>query len=272
MGIKELKKDLSNRAIRPYKGLGQNFLIDREVLKSVVEAAGLKKTDDIIEIGPGTGILTKELLKKAKRVVAFEKDRRMCQILQESLGNFKNLEIINEDFLKSGYRPRQSYKVVANLPYYITSPIIRKLLESNKKPESMILMVQKEVGQRICAVPPEMSILSVSVQFYARPNIIRYVSKKSFWPKPKVDSVVIKITPLIDADLKPIDADLFFKIVKAGFSHPRKQLLNNLSKGLDIDRKKTEELLKKCGISPQQRAETLSIDEWISFSKILKKD
>jgi len=266
MNIKEVKNTLKDYSVVPAKSLGQNFLVDRGALNSLLEAAELKKGDVIIEIGPGTGILTKELLKKSKKVIAFEKDKRMCALLQDSLGKFKNLKIIQGDILTAASKLPKNYKVVANIPYYITSPIIRKFLESKNKPELMILMAQKEVGQRICANPPNMSILSVSVQFYAKAKIIRYVSRSSFWPRPKVDSAIIKITPLIDTDLKPINTDLFFKIVKAGFSHPRKQLLNNFSKGLNLSREKIEKILKESDINPQQRAETLSTEKWIELS------
>jgi len=272
MKIKGLKSTLKNYSTVPSKGLGQNFLVDRGALNNLLEAAELKKGDVVVEIGPGTGILTKELLEKAKKVIAFEKDKRMCALLQDSLGKFKNLKIIQGDILTAAFKLPKNYKVVANIPYYITSPIIRKFLESENKPELMILMVQKEVGQRICAKPPNMSILSVSVQFYAKARIVRYVSRGSFWPSPKVDSAIIKINPLINADKKQINADIFFKIVKAGFSHPRKQLLNNFSKGLNLSREKIEKILKELDINPQQRAETLSTEKWIELSYNFYKD
>lgn len=158
-----------------------------------------------------------------------------------------------------------NFKVVANLPYYIVSPTIRKFLENTGvQPLQMILMAQKEVAQRICAKPPDMNLLAVSVQFYAEPKIIAYVSKKAFWPSPKVDSAIIKIVPKLQrSDL----CQLFFRIVKAGFSQPRKQLINNLSKGLKIDKEKVKNWLLKNGIQPTQRAETLSLDDWLRLVK-----
>ncbi len=181
-----------------------------------------------------------------------------------------------------------NYKVVANIPYYLTSHLIRKFLESANPPTQMVLMLQKEVAQRICAQPPHMSILAVSVQFYAEPKIIAVVSKKSFWPQPKVDSAIIRITPYsspfwqrgVKGDLEqnkilpgpPFTkegVDKFFKIVKAGFAHPRKQLINNLSRGLKIERAEIVQVLKKIGLKPEQRAETLNVEDWIKLAKLL---
>ena len=161
---------------------------------------------------------------------------------------------------------RNSYKVVANLPYYIVSPVIRKLLESKNQPGLMILMVQKEIAQRIVAKPQNMNLLAVSVQFYAKPEIISYVSKKSFWPQPKVNSAILRITPGRSRQ-RPGLCNLFFKVVKAGFSQPRKQIINSLSKGLRMNRQKIENWLLKNKIQPNQRAETLSIQDWLRLTK-----
>jgi len=205
-----------------------------------------------------------------------EKDQDLVRILNNELRikNIKNVEIIKGDILKIGNWKLEignfSYKVVANLPYYLTSPLIRKFLEASNAPKEMILMVQKEVAQRICAKPPKMSILAVSVQFYAKPEIISFVSKKSFWPQPKVDSAIIKIKPLINADKRLINADLFLKTVKTGFSQPRKQLANNLSNGLKMDKGKVKNWLLKNNIQPTQRAETLTIEDWLKLLKSYK--
>ena len=260
-----IKNLLKNQGMRPSKRFGQNFLINKRVLKKIVEAADLNSQDTILEIGPGIGTLTQELAKRAKRVIAVEKDFSMINILKETLKDFKNVEIIWDDILK--INPKAD-KVVANLPYYIVSPVIRKFLESYEvQPRKMVLMVQKEVAQRICSKPPRMSLLAISVQFYARPKIISYVSKKSFWPQPKVDSAILQIDPLITADRKQINADLFFRIVKAGFSQPRKQVLNNLSNGLKLKKGMVKSWLLKNKIQPSQRAETLDIEDWINLSK-----
>jgi len=252
--------------IKPVKRLGQNFLTNKHVIKKVIQTAGLQPKDVILEIGPGTGILTQEIAKRAKKVVAVEKDARMVKILKESLKDFKSVEIINADILNYQLQTT-NYKLIANLPFYITAPVIRKFLESKNPPKEMILIVQKEVAQRICAKPPKMSILAVSVQFYANPKIISYISKKSFSPVPKVDSAIIKI--VLHKKYKDINIGLFFKIVKAGFSHPRKQLANNLPKELKLNKEKINDLLLKNNIKSSQRAETLSIKDWIQLTKVL---
>jgi len=276
MNVKNVKNLLKNYGIRPSKKLGQNFLIDKKVFEKILGTAELLKTDTILEIGPGIGNLTLKLAEKVKKVIAIEKDRKMCQILKKTLQDFnvKNVEIIKEDVLKIQYGSMAkllngyNYKVVANLPYYITSPIIRKFLEFKKPPEAIVLMVQKEVGQRICASPPKMSVLAVSVQFYADAKIISYVSKKSFWPEPKVDSAIIKIVPLKVKFSKKF-TEKFFEIVRAGFSQPRKQLINNLSKKLNIKKERVKEWLLKNKVQPSQRAETLSVDKWQKLTKTL---
>jgi len=282
---KVIKNLLEKYGIRPFKGWGQNFLIDKFILKKIIDSADLKKSDIVLEIGPGIGTLTQELAKKvhpvkslrskfngAGKVIAVEKDRKMAEILRELLEcwNVKNVEIIQEDVLKLDPKPYtlKPYKVVANLPYYIVSPVIRKFLEGvDVKPRQMILMVQKEVAQRICAKPPDMNLLAVSVQFYAKPEILFYVSKNSFWPSPKVDGAVLKIIPLTDTNRKLTDTKLFFQIVKAGFSQPRKQLCNNLANGLKLNKEKTKNWLLENQINPIQRAETLSIEDWLNLTK-----
>jgi len=270
--------------IKPIKHLGQNFLIDKNTVRKVMKTADLKPEDIILEIGPGLGALTQELAKKAKKIIAVEKDARMCQALKEQLKDFDNIEIINQDILKfeiiklfKNLKLKiKNYKIVANLPFYITAPVIRKFLESENPPQEMVLIIQKEVAQRICPRPPrlrqgyggqaKMSILAISVQFYAEAKIISYISKKSFRPRPKVDAAIIKIKP---ENKYQTDGAKFFKIVKAGFSQPRKQLINNLSKKLKINKQKINSLLFSAGVEPTQRAETLSINDWLDLSKVL---
>lgn len=265
--IKNVKEILDQYNIKPSKGLGQNFLIDRIILDKIVKAAEIKPADIILEIGPGLGVLTQELAKKAKTVIAIEKDIKMCETLKENIKDLKNVEIIQNDILKLPISNYLRYKLVANLPYYITSPVIRKFLEAENKPELMVLMVQKEVAQRICAKPPKMSLLAVSVQFYAKPEIIEYVSKQCFWPKPKVDSAIIKIKP---TDKIQIDADLFFKIAKAGFSQPRKQIAGNFRNVLKLSKEETELWLSQSKIGLTQRAESLDIESWIKLVRSFK--
>jgi len=253
--------------------MGQNFLISRTVLKKIVKAGNLKPSDIVLEIGPGLGIITKELAKVVKKVVAVEKDKKLADILKKELDNngIKNIQIINQDILKfqvSSFKLKESYKLIANLPHYITGPVIRMFLESVKPPKLMVLMLQKEVGKRICAKPSKMSKLAVFSQFYGEPEIVEFVSKKSFWPQPKVDSVILRIKPLISADKRLIKSDrkLFSNIVRAGFSQPRKQLINNLSKSLNLSREKAKNWLKKNSIQPTQRAETLTVKNWLDLT------
>ncbi len=247
---KYIKELLEKHGTSPLKRLGQNFLVNKGVAEKVSKAADLKPDDIVLEIGPGIGVLTQELAKKAQKIIAVEKDPKMTEILKETLSGFKNVQIINKDILKFPVNSEQrtannkelfivrcslsaNYKVVANLPFYITAPTIRKFLETEYPPKEMVLMVQKEVAQRICARPPKMTILAVSVQFYAKPEIISYISKKSFWPQPKVDGAILKISAF-NQRRKPAFNQRFFRIVKAGFSHPRKQLANNLANILKL--------------------------------------
>lgn len=288
---KVVKNLLKKYQARPSKKLGQNFLVDKNVLRKFINACNLKPKDHVLEIGPGIGTLTQEIAKKAKQVIAVEKDSKMCEILKELLDCWKvgNVKVVNKDILKldpKRYIPSaKPYKVVGNLPFYITAPVIRKFLESEEQPKEMILGIQKEVAQKICACPrryakrcgraksPQMSILAVSVQFYAKPEIIAFVSKKSFWPSPKVDAAIIKITPQ-KLSMRPGLADVFFRVVKAGFSHPRKQLVNNLSKELNPpaggDKEKVKNWLLKNKVQPSQRAETLTVKDWLNLTKSFK--
>lgn len=265
MSASSPKNILNSLDIKPSKGLGQNFLVDKNALNKIIKAADIKSNDVILEIGPGLGVLTKELAKRAKKVIAVEKDKKMIAVLRETLKDYKNVEIINADALKVKLDTK-NYKVVANLPYYITSPVIRKFLESENQPNTMILMVQKEVGQRICSKPPDMNLLAISVQIYSKPEIVSYISKNSFWPKPKVDSAIIKISDIKKPD---INTNLFFKIVKAGFSQPRKQLVNNISKGLKLTKETALRFLNANGIDSNRRAEILNVKDWINLTNNL---
>ena len=262
---KIIKELMVKQGVKPNKILGQNFLIDKNILEKIIDSADLKPTDVVLEVGPGIGALTKELSLKAGKIIAVEKDKNMVEVLKKTLSDYKNIKIINGDILKIKNYKIKNYKVVANIPYYLTSPLIRKFLESANPPSEMILMIQKEVAQRICSKPPDMSLLAVSVQFYAEPKIISYVSKNCFLPAPKIDSAIIKITPRRPTSREAgsrTSPDLFFRVVKAGFSHPRKQIAGNLAKNLKIDKKTAQEWLKKNSIDSAQRAETLSVEDW----------
>jgi 16S rRNA (adenine1518-N6/adenine1519-N6)-dimethyltransferase len=272
---------LKQHNIEPKKRMGQNFLIDKNILQKIIKAADLSRKDTVLEIGSGLGTLTQELAQKAKKVIAVEKDKKLAEILKEILKDYKNIEIIQGDVLRfdiersdlvQSRRSRsegrtlnlKNYKLVANLPYYITSPAIRMFLESKNLPQEMTLLTQKEVAQRICAKPPRMNLLAVSVQFYGQPKIISYISKNCFWPRPKVDSAIIKIGKIKKP--KNFNIKRFFQIVRSGFSSPRKQLVNNLSKMSKIDREKIKKALTECNLDIQVRAGNLSVENWIKLS------
>jgi 16S rRNA (adenine1518-N6/adenine1519-N6)-dimethyltransferase len=276
-----IKKLLLNYSTRPIKRLGQHFLTDKNVLQKIIQAANLRPEDIILEIGPGIGTLTIELAKRVKKVVAVEKDFKMLAVLKEVLKDYKNVKIVQGDILKVNLkkfnlRPN-GYKIVANIPYYLTSRLIRNFLETKNPPKEMVLMIQKEVAQRIIAGSPKTNLLAVSVRFYAKPEIIYFVSKKSFWPQPKIDSAIIKIT--VSKKQSKINKNLFFKIVRAGFLQPRKQILNNLSKGLalsmpkglKLDKERIKSWLRQNKISPTQRAETLTVNDWLNLVKTFLK-
>jgi len=269
---KFFKELFQKYSFHPSRRLGQNFLIDKDVLDNIIKAAELNKNDIVLEIGPGLGVLTKELSKRAKRVIAVEKDKKLVKILKEKLARLKNIEIIEGDILRLTTDDLQlttGYKVVANLPYYITSPVTRKFLEGKRPPRLMVLMVQKEVAERICAKPPRMTLLSAAVQFYSHPEIVKIVKKECFWPKPKVDSAIIRIANIREykCEFSRINPELFFSVVRAGFTQPRKQLKNNLKR---IFNKDTEGILKKSKIEGTRRAETLSINDWIKICLTFK--
>lgn len=244
------------------KSLGQHWLKDPEVLGEIAEAAEISSGDTVLEIGPGLGTLTSRLLARASRVVAVEFDAELARKLP---GQFpgKNLTVVNEDILRFDLSVLpQGYKVVANVPYYITSKIVEKLMTADNKPSLAVLLVQKEVAERIAAEPGEISVLAVSTQIFAETELDIEVPRQFFTPPPKVDSqvVVLRTRP---EPLVPVDQQKqFFRIVKAGFSAKRKKLRSSLSGGLGIGKSETEELLKKAGISPDSRAEDLSIEQW----------
>jgi len=271
--MEPIKKIIKKYKIKPSRRLGQNFLIDKKVLRKIIKAAGLKADDVVLEIGPGVGSITRELAKRAKEVIAVEKDPKMTEALKESIKGAKNVKILTEDVLKFKLSDLdlQAFKVVANIPYYLTSHLIRKLLETENPPELMVLVIQKEVAQRICAKAPKMNLLAVSVQFYAQPKIVSYVSRNSFLPKPRVDSAIIKIKPRpLPNPLPKSDLNKFFKILRGGFSQPRKQLLNSLSQGLNLDKETIRIWLLENGIQPSQRPESLKIRDWINLTRCCK--
>jgi 16S rRNA (adenine1518-N6/adenine1519-N6)-dimethyltransferase len=250
--------------LKPKDYLGQNFLIDEIALNEIVSAAELKKSDTVVEVGPGLGVLTQQLAKRAGKVMAIEKDRAMLDILDLNLKGMDNVKVINQDILRFNVDKEITgpYKVVANIPYYLTSHLFQYFLALKNRPQLMVFLVQKEVGERVTADPGDMSILAVSVQLFADPEIAARVDKRSFWPIPKVDSMVLRITPKQEP-IKLKDEKEFFRIVKVGFAAKRKQLHNNLANGLKLPPEKVGEWLARNKIDPKSRAEDLSVQDWV---------
>ena len=246
----------------PKKSLGQHWLKDPEILADIAEAAELTGDDVVLEIGPGLGTLTSRLLARANSVTAVEFDADLARKLP---GQFpgKKLTVVNQDILQFDLNQLpKNYKVVANVPYYITSKIVEKLMTAENKPSIAVLLVQKEVAERIAAEAGNMSVLSVSVQIFAEAELDIEVPRQFFTPPPKVDSQVVILRTRNNPLITPEDQRDFFRIVKAGFSAKRKKLRSSLSGGLGIDKSVAEELLKNAGISPDVRAEDLSIEDW----------
>ena len=272
MNRQELVDYLRANQIWAKRTMGQNFLVDEQALAQIVAAADIQPTDTIVEIGPGLGVLTSELSKRAGKVFAIEKDDKFAEVLKTQYTS-SNVKIINQDALDfdpGSYQLKaNSYKLVANIPYNITSLIIRKFLEGEDKPEMMILLVQKEVAERIIAQPGDMSLLAVSVQFYAEVKIVAIVPKESFFPIPKVDSAIIKLK--VKSQKHKVQSREFFRIVKFGFAAKRKTLENNLSAGMHIKKDDAHDIIKKADFQAKIRAEDLSVEDWIRLFEIIKE-
>ena len=250
----------------PKKELGQHWLTDRIILSEIADAADIRSTDTVLEIGPGLGTLTSELLRRSDHVIAVEFDPELARKLPGQYPG-KNLTVTNEDILSYDLRHLpQDYVVVANVPYYITSKIIQKLMTSDNKPRIAVLLVQKEVAQRVAAEPGDMSILAISAQVYAQAKLGIEVPREFFTPPPKVDSQVIILETRRAALVAPANERRFFRLVKAGFSAKRKKLRSSLSGGLAITKPAAEELIRSAGLTPESRAEDLSVDDWIRLT------
>ncbi len=274
--ISQVKDLLRQSGLKAKKRLGQHFLADEGALKCILSAAELSQQDTIIEVGPGLGMLTERLAEMAGEVIAVELDSKLASTLAKRLAPFPNLRVIHADILKVPPPPQlledyltlpelsrsYEYKVVANLPYYITSPIIHHFLEAPLKPSLMVIMVQREVGEAITSKPSKMSLLSLSVQFYSKATLIARVPAKSFYPPPKVDSVILRLDTHLAPPVEVSDTDSFFDIIKCGFGSRRKQLRNSLAQALGIPPSQVVSLLEKAGLEPKRRAETLSLEEW----------
>jgi 16S rRNA (adenine1518-N6/adenine1519-N6)-dimethyltransferase len=251
--------------LRPNKGLGQNFLQDNCAIQEIVNAAYILPTDDILEIGPGLGNLTRYLALTARHVTAVELDNNLFPALESVLAPYKNVRLVPGDILRlnpADLMDRPDYLVVANIPYYITSAVLRHLLESGGHPRRMVITMQEEVARRICARPGKMSLLALSVQVYGIPEIVAYIPAEAFFPPPKVDSAVLRVEILPKPLIPTALLDKFFTLIKAGFAQKRKTLRNSLSGGLGIAPAEAERVLTEVGIDSMRRAETLSLDEW----------
>jgi 16S rRNA (adenine1518-N6/adenine1519-N6)-dimethyltransferase len=255
--------------VGPKKSLGQHWLKDRDVLAKIADDANINANDTVLEIGPGLGTLTSELLRRAKKVVAVELDGELAAKLP---GQFPgtSLEVVNQDILSFDLTTLpENYVVVANVPYYITSKIIQLLTTAVNKPRIIVLLIQKEVAVRLAAKPGDMSILAVSAQIYANVELSDVVPAKFFTPPPKVDSQVVVLKTRPHALVTPEQEKLFFRVVKAGFSAKRKKLRSSISSGLHITKPEAEELLAKAAINPDDRAEQLSLDDWLRLTAIV---
>lgn len=267
---------LHSLGLRPTRGMGQNFLIDQHVLQTIVASAELTAADRVIEVGPGLGVLTWELLQQAGQVLAVELDKRLAARLREEFADAQQLQVIQADILKlppadifeqAGLSAESPYKVVANLPYAITSPVLRHFLEAAHKPGLLVILIQWEVARRITATAGNLSVLAHSVQIYAQPEIVARVPAGSFFPEPAVDSAILRLqvypTPAVAVD----SIDALFRVIKAGFLQPRKKLSNALPGGLaamgqQIPRETAVAALEAAGVAPERRAETVTLEEW----------
>lgn len=263
--IGDLQLAMKLAGIKPNKNLGQHFLVDRPSLEAIMAAADLCPDDTVLEIGPGLGVMTKPLSERVARVVAVEADQTLSSILRR--GASSNLEIVEADIMTYDLTQLPTdYKVVANIPYYITSKIIRLMMEASNPPSVMSLLIQKEVAERIVTVAGHQTILSLSVQYYARPEVVQVVERYNFWPAPNVDSAVLRIvrrpSPAFAADPTKL-----FRLIKASFGEKRKQLKNALAGGLNTDTQTTATLLVEAGIGSMARAQELDWSDWEGLYK-----
>lgn len=256
--------------VKTKKHLGQHWLFDELMLDSMCEAADVGNGDLVLEVGPGLGTLTEKLLNKGAEVWALEFDESLIPGLKKKFSSFDNNEfhIEQTDILKYDFnKPPAGYKVVANIPYYLTSNLLRKMCEAENHFSKAALLIQKEVAERVCAQPGEMSILSVSVQFYCEASLGELVPARLFTPPPKVDSQILKLKYRHEPLFSDVDTSKFFRLIKAGFSEKRKKLRSSLSGGLHISKTEADDLLSSVGISPDLRAQQLSLDDWYKLYK-----
>jgi 16S rRNA (adenine1518-N6/adenine1519-N6)-dimethyltransferase len=269
-----LRKLLQAHGMRPLKSFGQHFLVDRGVLERMVAAAELQSSDQVLEVGAGTGVLTRELARRAGRVVAVELERDMLRLLRATTAAYANVEIVERNLL--AFDPgtafgEQPYKLVANLPYYLTAAALRHFLENAHPPALLVVMVQYEVARRITASPGDLSLLGVSVQLFGKPRLLERVPARAFYPPPQVDSALLRVEVAPVVTLAPQERAAFFRVVQAGFSGRRKQLHNALVQGLALPATTVRACLARAGIAPERRAETLSVAEWLHLWRLLEE-
>lgn len=286
-----IKSILSKYNLAPNKFLGQNFLVDQNVLDKIIETADLKAGDNVLEIGPGLGTLTDALCRAGANVAAIEKDKELIPVLKDNLKKYKNLSIINDDFLQIDFEKVKTlllgngvsklnletpfpsershtpinYKIISNIPYYITSPVIRKIFSFPVKPTEIVFLVQREVAERISAKQGDMSLISLFVQFYGTPSVIEIVKPESFFPKPKVESAILRISIDKKRKISQEKVNALWHLAKIGFSSRRKTLVNNLSAGFRLPRKNFEDIITSLGFTDKARAQELSVEDWIKL-------
>jgi len=267
---------MEKHSFKPSKSMGQNFLADGNITEKIIDAAGIEKKDVVIEVGPGMGVMTAAAASRAAKVIAIEKDRALIPVLKDALCEYDNIEIINDDILKTDINSltgRDGIKIIGNLPYYITTPIIMKVLEEKVKAESLTVMVQREVADRLKAVPgtKDYGAITASVNYYCEVCHIADVPRSVFIPKPNVDSAVIRLDIRKGPPVNLIDESVFFAVIKAGFGQRRKTLLNALTGLYGLDRKEIEKALENATIAPGRRAETLDIYEFAEIAAFIHK-
>jgi 16S rRNA (adenine1518-N6/adenine1519-N6)-dimethyltransferase len=257
--VEDVRTAMRLAGIKPRKGLGQHFLVDKPSLEAIMDAASVSKADTVLEIGPGLGVMTRPLTQTAGHVVAVETDHTLAELLRRDAPD--NLEVVEQDILEFDiHRLPKGYKAIANIPYYLTSKIFRLLIESANPPSVMSMLIQKEVAERIAAPPGKLSILALSVQYYGKPEIVRIVERHKFWPSPDVDSAVIRVT--LTGPAFPADPHKLFRLIKAGFGEKRKQLKNALAGGLNLTSDYAVELVAAAKLAPNARAQELDLTSW----------
>lgn len=280
LSVGDIKLTLSKLGIHPSKSLGQHFLTDQRSVEWIIENAELRKGENVLEIGPGLGILTEALAKAGANVYAVEKDKILARYLTEKFHNWRNVTIVPQNALffdpavafgARGTGPAAPYKLVANLPYNITSPILRKFLEFDPKPSLIVVMIQKEVGERIIAPAGDTNrgVLSVMVQFFGQPQIVGHVARSKFWPQPDVDSAILEVSGI--KHLVPgVNPKAFFTVVRAGFSKKRAQIHNSLKNSLHLSAPDVSLILSTSNIDPSKRPEELSVEDWGALARVFE--